>query len=100
MSFAASVKERPGGMKIFASSFSKASQSLAVYMLITGNNEGRPAWYYVSVERLKYPLLKKRCEEQSLDIDLNEYGQILYSGWGSEPSPYIKAEMQKKYNFS
>lgn len=72
----------------------KESQSDLVY-LVTGEHEGRPLWHYVQVEKIKKPFFLKAVE--SPFIELSEFGEVLYSGWGKEPPQSIKDDIKERF---
>lgn len=60
--------------------------------LINSKIGNRHAWYYILVGSIKKPLLINKVGKESLD--LKNYGEILFSGWGKEPPK----EIQEKLN--
>ncbi|HCR85889.1 MAG TPA: hypothetical protein DIV86_04350 [Alphaproteobacteria bacterium] len=65
-------------------------------LLINGESEGRPIWAYVSMSpsKAKEYLIKQYSEEE---IELSDYGEILFSGEGETPPHEIKNEMLEKH---
>lgn len=63
--------------------------------LVRGNEKGRPAWYYIMVERSLLGLFLKRTHGGKLDV--NNFGTIIRSGLGEPPS---EAEITKNLNKS
>lgn len=63
--------------------------------LVTGKDKGKQCWYYVLVDKPKLALFKK--DSQSDFIQVNDYGEILYSGWGDEPPQDIKDKIKTQY---
>ena len=64
--------------------------------LIRGKDGGRPAWHYVLVEsRQKHKDLKN--QRKGSNIDVADYGKIVKSGWGVDPSKEIMEEIEEKY---
>lgn len=59
------------------------------------NEEDHPYWYYVSIAPSKYEAFKKAEEEGAYDI--NDYGEILYHGPGTEPPEDVVKMMQENY---
>ena len=74
-----------------------SSQADLIY-LVKGVDEGRNAWYYVMVERLKLSLFQKALNDDI--IHLENYGVILHSAYGDEPPAEITEELKKKYGIS
>ena len=67
-----------------------------VLYLSRGKYKDRDTWHYVYVDRLKLPLLL--AEAKRGEIDLIDYGQILFSGFGKEPPPEVIDHIKKYYN--
>jgi hypothetical protein len=63
--------------------------------LVRGTHSASPAWHYVLVEKTKLPLFLKAAQASSLDVA--DYGEILYSGWGENPPPEIVADIKARY---
>ena len=72
----------------------KKMQAELIY-LVKGIDAGRNAWYYVLVERLKLQLFLKALNDEI--IHLENYGNILYSAYGEEPSPDITVKLKDEY---
>lgn len=63
--------------------------------LSLGYYEGRSTWHYLLVDRLKLPLLEK--EAKSGAVDLMQYGQIIFSGFGDSPPDEVTCFVRKRY---
>lgn len=63
--------------------------------LVKGVDAGRNAWYYVLVEKLKIQLFLKALNDDI--IHLENYGKILYSGYGDEPPTHITDALKSEY---
>lgn len=74
-----------------------SSQADLIY-LVKGVDDGRNAWYYVMVERLKLSLFQKALNDDI--IHLENYGVILNSAYGDEPPAEITEELKKKYGIN
>ena len=72
----------------------KASKSDLIY-LVKGIDDGRNAWYYVLVERLKVSLFLKALKDPI--IHLENYSEVLYSAYGDEPPQEITDKLKKEY---
>jgi hypothetical protein len=72
----------------------KKMQAELIY-LVKGIDAGRNAWYYVLVERLKLQLFLKALNDEI--IHLENYGNILYSAYGDEPSDDITVKLKEEY---
>ena len=73
--------------------------------LVRGTNQGRPAWHYVLLVDDDETICKFRDQTQGENagkhtIDINNYGQVLKSGWGKDPPNDVKDWMQKTYGAS
>ena len=64
--------------------------------LVKGIDDSRKAWYYVLVEQPKLSLFLKALDDDI--IHLENYGDILYSAYGDEPSGVITDQLKQKYN--
>ncbi len=60
-----------------------------IIILVESTDNGKPAWWYVKCHnRILAEKLKGVCRLGHLDtIPLEEYGQIILSGWGTTPPP-------------
>ena len=72
----------------------KSNKSDLIY-LVKGVDEGRNAWYYVLVERLKLSMFLKALNDDI--IHLENYGIILYSAYGDEPPQHITDKVKEEY---
>lgn len=72
----------------------KKMQAELIY-LVKGIDAGRNAWYYVLVDRLKLQLFLKALNDEI--IHLENYGKILYSAYGDDPSPEITQKLKDEY---
>jgi len=82
-------------MKPSASSKIKSKTQGAVIYLSQGFFNGRPTWHYLRVNKLKLPLLIENAKKG--EIDVVDYGNILFSGFGQNPPDEVKDFVQKKY---
>lgn len=64
--------------------------------LVTGKDQGKDCWYYVLVEKPKLELFKAKCKTDFVQVD--DYGEILYSGWGNQPPEDIKQKIQDQFD--
>ena len=60
--------------------------------LLRGRNRGKPAWYYVQVEKVLLPLFL-RCIGG--DLDVADFGLILKSGWGKDPPENVRKNVNE-----
>jgi hypothetical protein len=63
--------------------------------LVRGKDNGRAAWHYVLVSKEREIELKK--QRAGTNIDVADYGKIIKSGWGEEPSDEIKKQIEEEY---
>ncbi|PHR94681.1 MAG: hypothetical protein COA78_31840 [Blastopirellula sp.] len=64
--------------------------------LVRGKDQGRQAWYYVLVDRLKMNIFLAMIHQGSLNLE--DYGKILYSGWGENPPEHIVSKIKEEYD--
>ncbi|MBN8827225.1 MAG: hypothetical protein J0H68_00780 [Sphingobacteriia bacterium] len=64
--------------------------------LVRGIDANKEAWYYILVDKLKLPIFIK--EAQSNEIELTDFGQVLYSGWGKNPPEEIAMKLKNEFN--
>jgi hypothetical protein len=70
------------------------SDSICLY---TGRDKtGQTAWYFLLLSNGKKAKFSSKYKN---DIDLAEYGKIIFSGHGKFPPSDIQALMQSKYGF-
>ncbi|NDF13124.1 MAG: hypothetical protein EB060_09980 [Proteobacteria bacterium] len=62
--------------------------------LVTGDDDGLNAWYYVQTDQRKASMLLK--EAPGKKTKLTDYGEILDSGWGAMPPRAIQAKYQSQ----
>ncbi len=72
----------------------KTSEAHNVF-LSRGTHNGRATWHYIKVEKNKLPLFKKALEKDS--IELADFGEILFSGWGESPPDNITKQVKKMF---
>ena len=51
--------------------------------LARGFYKSLATWHFVKVDALKLPLFLKQSKTGCIDVA--EFGEVLFSGWGSEP---------------
>lgn len=71
-----------------------------IIILVESTDNGTPAWWYVQCKnRIAAERLKGICRLGKLDtIPLNEYGEIILSGWGKNPPPEVVQQIEEHYN--
>jgi hypothetical protein len=75
----------------------RSIRSENVYLVKGKDSTGRQAWYYVHVHSLK----KRQFEALTgmAQMNLNDYGNILLSGYGDEPPQDIVKLARDDYGF-
>ena len=61
--------------------------------LVRGKNQGEKAWWFVRVHPEKFEKYKIAVRTEALD--LADYGEILYSGWGENPPEDIQQKIDE-----
>lgn len=81
-------------------SFAKAieiSRPDHIFLIRGRDASGERAWYYVIIDKGKLDLFKAKIGTPFLR--LTDYGQILNSGFGEEPSEEVKRFMEIEYGY-
>ncbi len=86
-------KAETGYEKIIKKKTKKALEGKV--FLIRGKDNGKPAWHYVLVSPEKIQQLKK--QKSGTNIDVTDFGKIIKSGWGEDPSDEIVKEIEEEY---
>ena len=73
--------------------------------LVRGNDKGRPAWHYAQLvddegSVRKFIELTQGENAGIHTINIEDYGQVIKSGWGHDPPNDVKDWMQKNYGAS
>lgn len=68
--------------------------------LVTGGKDqtGRDAWYFIRVESTKINAFRRTIKAGN--ISLTDYGNILKSGYGKEPSETVITFMREEYGYA
>ncbi|QKX01253.1 hypothetical protein GOY14_02885 [Wolbachia endosymbiont of Dipetalonema caudispina] len=72
----------------------RRSRSDLIY-LVRGKDRGRPAWHYILVDKDKKEMFLAKSRTGSMDVA--DYGEILYSGWGENPSQEIIDKINEEF---
>lgn len=69
-------------------------------ILVESTDNGQPAWWYVKCHStLAAEKLKGICHAGVRDIiPLEEYGEIILSGWGEHPPAEAVQQIEEQYN--
>ena len=79
----------------FATNFIKKIESdISNLFLVNSQEEGMDCWHYIIADKKKIPILKEKIKRGPEIIDLNNYGKIVRSGWGKQPSPEVKKQVE------
>jgi len=65
--------------------------------LVRAKDRGMDAWFYVRVEKSKFQLFLARFKKPFGPLNLEEYGTVLYSGWGKTPPQEIVDKVQAEF---
>lgn len=69
-----------------------------VHKLKAKDTTGRWAYYFVLVQPAKEPFFLKAIEGDGT-IDLEDYGRVIASCYGEEPTQEVKDFLKEKYGF-
>lgn len=64
--------------------------------LARGNDNGEATWYYVKITGAKFPIYQQRMK-MGEQVNLGDYGQVLYSGWGDNPPEEITRKIVEMF---
>lgn len=86
-------KSRTVNERSFADA-TKRSRSDFIY-LVRGKDRGKSAWHYVLVDKEKREMFLAKSRTGSIDVA--DYGEILYSGWGEDPPQAIVDKVNEEF---
>lgn len=66
-----------------------------IVFLIKGEDRGRKAWYYLKIDKLKKNIFMKAAQSESINLD--DYGEVIYSAYGEEPPEDIQKKVHDEY---
>ncbi|MBV8938840.1 MAG: hypothetical protein JO089_03250 [Alphaproteobacteria bacterium] len=75
----------------------QSSRADNIYLVRGNDSTSRHAWYYVMVDKMKKRLFE--IDAKKGQINLTDYGKILYSAYGQDPPDDIKKKMKDEYGF-
>lgn len=80
---------------------SKADERVVIYELATTQTpEGKDFWLYLAIKPTKYEAYKTMQEAgnpSGKSIVFSDYGTVLLTGWGREPSDEVKNFMEEQF---
>ncbi len=66
--------------------------------LIRGDQDNDKVWIYLMVEQDNIALFQRKLEAIGKgEIDLNQHGEMLYSGFGERPPEKVVRDMRREY---
>lgn len=74
-----------------------SSRADCVYLVRGHDSTGRPAWYYVQVDKPKKRLFEINAKKGQ--INLTDYGTIITSAYGEDSPADVKKRMKDEYGF-
>jgi hypothetical protein len=75
-----------------------ATSGHLVHKIRATDSTGRPAYYFVYVRKNREDAFLTVIESGK-NMDLDDFGQVLISSYGEEPSDAVKAYLKQRYNF-
>ncbi|WCR53509.1 MAG: hypothetical protein PG981_000531 [Wolbachia endosymbiont of Ctenocephalides orientis wCori] len=72
----------------------RRSRSDLIY-LVRGKDRGKSAWHYVLVDKDKREMFLAKSRTGAMDVA--DYGEILYSGWGEDPPQDIVDKINEEF---
>lgn len=88
--------DTPAPRKSFASAVS-SSRADCIYLIRGSDSTGRPAWYYLMVDKPKKRLFETDAKRGK--IQLTDYGKVITSGYGEDSPQDVKKKMKDEYGF-
>ena len=73
----------------------KTSRSDLLY-IVRGKRDNWPFWHYILVDKFRLPMFLVKSKSNL--IDLNQYGEIIESGWGENPPEEISKKINERYS--
>lgn len=66
-----------------------------IIFLVKGEDRGRKAWYYLEIDKNNYN--KFIAATYSHNINLDDYGKVIYSSYGDNPLQDLVDKMNREY---
>lgn len=86
-------KSRTVNERSFADA-TRRSRADLIY-LVRGKDRERAAWHYVLVDKDKREMFLAKSRTRAMDVA--DYGEILYSGWGENPPQEIVDKINEEF---
>ncbi len=67
-----------------------------IYLITGKDHTDRAAYYYLLVDKPRVNAFLKAFEQPD-DMELTDYGRLLFSGYGAMPPESVQNELQTKY---
>jgi hypothetical protein len=71
-----------------------SKNNLKSIYLVKAEDQSRPVWYYLELEKLQIPIFFKIIKHKQKKISLVKYGRVIAYGWGNNPPNHIKNEIE------
>jgi len=65
--------------------------------LLLSTSDNKETWFYIRItNNSKFIILNNLAtSKKEVNIDLQDYGEIIYRGWGKEPPYIVKSKIKK-----
>ncbi|MFN7039173.1 MAG: hypothetical protein ACK4OM_06395 [Alphaproteobacteria bacterium] len=63
--------------------------------LIRGQDQGKPAWYYLRLNKLQISIFLMLATDKRNKISLTKYGEVIEYGWGINPPNHIQERFRR-----
>jgi hypothetical protein len=73
-------------------------QNKDIRLILATDATGRKAYYFLRLVPLKRPIFDKVMKEGK-GLNLEEFGEVLMSGYGEYPPEFVLTMMKQKYNY-
>lgn len=70
-----------------------------IHKLCAVDETGRQAYYYVLIEPHKLPTFEKALQSGSATLNFEDYGKVVASCYGDNPTEEVKQLLKDKYGF-
>ncbi|NBO18044.1 MAG: hypothetical protein EBV03_02245 [Proteobacteria bacterium] len=72
--------------------------SRQVIRVVVGHNQGRPAWWCLSMSKTTWERYRKDILQPQ--VDLSQFGEILDSGWGEWPPEEVVQALEREHGIT